>query len=88
MPRSFDQPAWVWRSRRLISRLLQPIFGKSVTPRATARVVETAFIAVSNRFIALMNPFDYIDSVSASVAQHSYVALMVAAIGGLLSTST
>jgi hypothetical protein len=35
-----------------------------------------------------MNPFDYIESVSASVAQHSYIALMVAAIGGLLSTST
>jgi hypothetical protein len=35
-----------------------------------------------------MNPFDYIESVSSSVAQYPLVALLVAAIGGLLSTST
>lgn len=35
-----------------------------------------------------MNPFDYIESVSASVAQYPFVALLVAAVGGMLSTST
>jgi len=35
-----------------------------------------------------MNPFDYIESMSASVAQYPLVALFVAAIGGVLSTST
>jgi hypothetical protein len=35
-----------------------------------------------------VNPFDYIESVSASVAQYPLVALLVAAIGGVLSTST
>jgi len=35
-----------------------------------------------------MNPFDYIESVSASVAQYPLIALLVAAVGGVLSTST
>ncbi len=35
-----------------------------------------------------MNPFDFIESVSASIEQYPLVALLVAAIGGALSTST
>jgi hypothetical protein len=35
-----------------------------------------------------VNPFDYIESVSASVEHYPLVALLVAAVGGLLSTST
>jgi len=35
-----------------------------------------------------MNPFDYIESVSASIEQYPLFALLVAAIGGVLSTST
>jgi hypothetical protein len=35
-----------------------------------------------------VNPFEYIESVSASVAHHPLVALFVASIGGVLSTST
>jgi hypothetical protein len=35
-----------------------------------------------------MNPFDFIESVSASVAQYPLEALLVAALGGVLSTST
>jgi hypothetical protein len=34
-----------------------------------------------------MNPFDFIESVSASIEQYPLVALLVAAIGGVLSTS-
>jgi len=33
-----------------------------------------------------MNPFDFIENVSASIAQYPLVALLVAAIGGVLST--
>jgi hypothetical protein len=35
-----------------------------------------------------MNPFDYIESVAAAVEQSTFIALCVAAIGGMLSTST
>lgn len=35
-----------------------------------------------------MNPFDYIESVAAAVEQSTFIALCVAAIGGVLSTST
>lgn len=35
-----------------------------------------------------MNPFDFIENVSADVLQYPLVALLVAAIGGVLSTST
>lgn len=35
-----------------------------------------------------MNPFDYFESVSASIEQYPLVALLVALIGGVLSTST
>ncbi len=35
-----------------------------------------------------MNPFDYIESVSASIEQYPLIALLVALIGGVLSTTT
>lgn len=35
-----------------------------------------------------MNPFDYIESVAAAVEQSTFIALCVAAIGGMPSTST
>lgn len=35
-----------------------------------------------------MNPFDYIESLAAAVEQSTFIALCVAAIGGVLSTST
>lgn len=35
-----------------------------------------------------MNPFYYIESVAAAVGQSTFIALCVAAIGGMLSTST
>jgi hypothetical protein len=34
-----------------------------------------------------MNPFDYFESVSTSIEQSALVALFVAAVGGVLSTS-
>lgn len=34
------------------------------------------------------NPFDYFDSLSASIEQSALVATLVAAVGGVLSTST
>jgi hypothetical protein len=35
-----------------------------------------------------MNPFDFIETVAAAVEQSSFMALCVAAVGGVLSTST
>lgn len=35
-----------------------------------------------------MNPFEYISRASEAIAQYPLVALLVAAVGGLLSTST
>jgi hypothetical protein len=35
-----------------------------------------------------MNPFDYFESASAAIEQSPFVALFVAAVGGVLSTST
>ncbi len=35
-----------------------------------------------------MNPFDFIEGVSASVEQFPSIALLIALIGGVLSTST
>jgi len=35
-----------------------------------------------------MNPFEYIDAAGATIAHHSVLALGVALIGGVLSTST
>jgi len=35
-----------------------------------------------------VNPFDYIESVAAAVAQSAFIAVGVAALGGMLSTST
>ncbi len=37
---------------------------------------------------SLMNPFDYFESVSASIEQYPLIALLIAAVGGVLSTST
>jgi hypothetical protein len=35
-----------------------------------------------------VNPFDYIESVSASIEHYPLIALLAALIGGVLSTST
>lgn len=35
-----------------------------------------------------MNPFDYFESVSASIETYPLLALLIAFVGGLLSTST
>lgn len=35
-----------------------------------------------------MNPFDYFESASAAIEQSPLVAVLVAAVGGALSTST
>ena len=35
-----------------------------------------------------MNPFDYFESVSASIEQSPLIAVFVAAVGGALSTSS
>ena len=35
-----------------------------------------------------MNPFDYIESLSSSIEQYPSIALLVALIGGVLSTTT
>lgn len=35
-----------------------------------------------------MNPFDYFESVSNSIEHYPLFALLIAAVGGLLSTST
>jgi len=35
-----------------------------------------------------MNPFDYIESVSASIEHYPLFALLIAGVGGVLSTST
>jgi len=35
-----------------------------------------------------MDPFDYFESVSASIEHYPLVALLVAAVGGFLSTTT
>lgn len=35
-----------------------------------------------------MNPFDYFESASAAIEQSPFVALLVAAVGGALSTSS
>ncbi|MBA3631895.1 MAG: hypothetical protein H0W58_03645 [Acidobacteria bacterium] len=38
--------------------------------------------------INFMNPFDFFESVSASIEQYPLLTLLIAAIGGVLSTST
>jgi hypothetical protein len=35
-----------------------------------------------------MNPFDYFESVSTTIEQYPLLAVLIAALGGLLSTST
>lgn len=38
--------------------------------------------------LLIPNPFDYFDSLSSSIEQSALVATFVAAVGGLLSTSS
>ncbi len=40
---------------------------------------------INNRF---MNPFDYFESVSTTIEHYPPLAVLIAAVGGLLSTST